>query len=89
MPHSIALRPLRHGLLMLGASLLAPAPLLAYDEPRFDLVAHFDAFELRHYSPFVIAEVEVRGDFEGAGMKRSEFSSTTSRAATGANWTWR
>jgi hypothetical protein len=44
-----------------------PSAVTATEEPRFDVVAEYDTFELRQYSPFVIAEIEIRGDFEEAG----------------------
>lgn len=54
--------PLLSGLLILGLT-----PAMAVEEARYELVATYDEFELRRYAPMVVAEVEVRGDFERAG----------------------
>ena len=40
-----------------------------YEEPRFELIASFEDFEIRRYRPFVIAEVEVEAEFEKAGSR--------------------
>jgi hypothetical protein len=53
--------------LALGLLALAVAPVLAIEEPRFEVVKRFEDFELRRYEPFVIAEVEIRDGFEEAG----------------------
>lgn len=41
----------------------------AYEEPRFEIMATFEDFEIRRYRPFVIAEVEVEAEFEKAGSR--------------------
>lgn len=40
---------------------------MAIEEPRFEVVDATDAFELRAYAPFLVAETVVDADFDGAG----------------------
>lgn len=47
--------------------LLLCAPALAIEEPAFDVVQKDGSFEIRHYAPYVSAEVVMEGDFESAG----------------------
>ena len=42
---------------------------LAYEEPAFEIIAEYEDFEVRRYEPFVIAEVEVGGEFGEAGNR--------------------
>lgn len=40
---------------------------MAIEEPTYQVLEIFPEFELRRYSPTLVAETEVSGDFEGAG----------------------
>ncbi len=47
--------------------LLAGGVAIATEEPRYEVVQQFEAFELRRYAPQLLAETEVTGDFDGVG----------------------
>ena len=54
--------------LLMAASLFLWQPLaMALEEPDYTVVETFDDFELRHYPPYLVAEVDVQGDFGEAG----------------------
>ena len=40
---------------------------MAIEEPSYQVLETFPEFELRRYGPTLVAETQVRGDFEGAG----------------------
>lgn len=42
---------------------------MAIEEPRYDVVLKEGEFEIRHYAPILIAEVEVEGDMDDASSK--------------------
>lgn len=42
---------------------------MATEEPRFQILQQTDDYELRRYEPYRVAEVEVRGAFEGVGSE--------------------
>ena len=42
---------------------------MATPEPDYELVGEYEAFELRRYEPYVVAEVTVKGKFSRAGNK--------------------
>lgn len=55
-------------------AMLVPLALFAVavmspDEPEFRLVEQFDDFQLREYTPFVVAETQVDGGFEDSGSR--------------------
>lgn len=50
-------------------ALLPGAEALGYDEPDYEVVRTYDAFELRSYAPFTVADVQVTSDFEDAGSE--------------------
>ena len=47
--------------------ILLPAMAMALEEPEYQVLGQFEDFELRRYDPYIIAEVDVAGDFEDAG----------------------
>ncbi|MFH1811328.1 MAG: heme-binding protein [Pseudomonadota bacterium] len=51
------------------AGVVAWRPAMAIEEPRYTVLQSSDQFEIRRYSPYVVAEVEVQGDFEEAGSR--------------------
>jgi hypothetical protein len=46
---------------------LLGGPALAIEEPTYDLLSSYREFELRRYSPHLVAEMEVGGDFDAVG----------------------
>ena len=44
-----------------------PAISMALEEPDYRVVSQFGEFELRHYPAYIVAEVDVQGDFDDAG----------------------
>ena len=47
--------------------LLVGGAAMATEEPRYEVVQKFEAFELRRYAPQLLAETEVAGDFDAVG----------------------
>ena len=43
------------------------APAMALEEPDYTVIEAFDEFELRHYPPYLVAEVDVEGGFDEGG----------------------
>jgi hypothetical protein len=58
-----ALTVLLTTLLLLGWQL----PAMALEEPDYTVIETFDEFELRHYPPYLVAEVDVEGGFDEGG----------------------
>ncbi len=50
-----------------GVLVSAAPPAFAVEEPVYTVLAERDGFELRRYSGYVVAEVEVEGTFQRAG----------------------
>jgi hypothetical protein len=46
---------------------MVPAIAMAIEEPEYQVVGQYDNYELREYAPYIIAEVDVQGDFDEAG----------------------
>ena len=40
---------------------------MAYEEPLYDVLEQADEYEVRRYAPYLVAEVDVEGDFGKAG----------------------
>lgn len=57
-------RIIRHVLLLLIA---LPLPVLAIEEPAFKVLKQQDSIEIREYSPYIVAEVEVEAGFVESG----------------------
>jgi hypothetical protein len=49
--------------------LLFSGAIMAYEEPKYDVIEKSDAFELRAYKPMIVAETLVDGSMEEAGSK--------------------
>jgi hypothetical protein len=60
-------RPRLWGLIALTFFSLWGTEAMAVEELAYTVVQEYDAFELRRYEPFVVAETTVKGDFEGVG----------------------
>jgi hypothetical protein len=52
---------------LLTATSCTTGDALAVEEPDYTIIERFDAFELRRYEAYVLAEMEVEADFERAG----------------------
>ena len=48
-------------------SLSWQTPAMALEEPGYTVIETFDEFELRHYPPYLVAEVDVEGSFDEGG----------------------
>jgi len=60
-------RPRLWGVIALTFFSLGGTDAMAVEELTYTVVQEYDAFELRRYAPFVVAETTVTGDFEGVG----------------------
>ncbi|CAA6822484.1 MAG: Unknown protein [uncultured Sulfurovum sp.] len=43
--------------------------LMAIEEPKYTVIQTNDTFELREYTPFIVAQTEVTGNFDEMGKK--------------------
>lgn len=56
--------------LLIGIGILPLATTtMAYEEPRYEVLERMDQYEVRRYEPYLVAEVDVEGDFSEAGNK--------------------
>lgn len=46
---------------------LIPVMAMALEEPDYKVIGEYDDFELRLYAPYIIAEVDVQGEFDESG----------------------
>lgn len=56
-------------LLTAATLLLAHVPAMATEEPDYRVLRESEAFELRHYAPYLVAETTVEGGFDEAGSR--------------------
>ena len=47
--------------------LIIPAMAMAIEEPEFQVLGQYDGYELRAYAPYIVAEVDLQGEFDEAG----------------------
>ncbi len=57
--------------LLVSAALLvfSGANAMAYEEPDYTVISENDGYELRQYTPYIVAETTANGDFRSAGKK--------------------
>lgn len=60
-------RALRAVAAVAAAALFPGVAAMAYEAPRYDVVEKNEAFEIRRYAPYIVAETAVEGDFGDAG----------------------
>lgn len=46
---------------------------MAYEEPEYKVIKEYDEFEIREYSPYLVAETEIDSTFEDAGNAAFRF----------------
>lgn len=54
-------------ILLIMLSAFGANNLMAYEEPEYKVIKEYDEFEIREYSSYLVAETEVKGEFEDAG----------------------
>ena len=68
---------------------IGPSTAMATEEPKFDLIEKADTFELRQYSPVLIAEVSVEGNLDeisGKGFRLiADYIFGNNKAKSGAS----
>ncbi len=61
---------MRNSTILFGISTLLTAVVaMAYEEPVYEVLEAADDYEVRRYEPYLVAEVDVEGDFGDAGNK--------------------
>ena len=48
---------------------MIPGIAMAIEEPEYQVIGQYTDFELRLYAPYIVAEVDVQGDFDKAGRE--------------------
>ena len=48
---------------------LIPGFAMALEEPEYQVIGEYEGVELRRYAPYLVAEVDVPGDFDDAGNR--------------------
>jgi hypothetical protein len=61
------LAPMIKRILIATFLILLQASAMALEEPEYTVIGEYGDFELRQYAPYLIAEVDVDGDFDEAG----------------------
>jgi hypothetical protein len=56
-------------LLLAVSFAILPVVATALEEPEFTVIGTYDEFELRHYPPYLVAEVDVPGGFDDGGNR--------------------
>lgn len=57
------------GRALVVALALTAGTAMAYEEPEYRVLQETEAFELREYAPYIVAETVVRGDYRTSGNK--------------------
>ena len=55
--------------LLLLATVVSGGAALAYEEPAYEVLGEYDAYEIRRYAPYLVAETTVEGSFDEAGSR--------------------
>jgi DNA gyrase inhibitor GyrI len=55
--------------LLLIALILGGPLAMAFEKPSFELLEKRDGYEIRQYKPYLVAETEVKGEFQQAGNR--------------------
>lgn len=53
--------------LAIAVMLFYGGTVLAYEEPKYDIVRKYEGFEVRRYAPYIVAETVISGDFGKVG----------------------
>lgn len=59
----------KNGTSILVLLLLTQSNAMAIEEPKYEVIETYNEFELRRYQPYLLAEVDVSGDFNSAGNR--------------------
>jgi hypothetical protein len=56
-----------NALLLAVSFVMLPVVASALEEPEYTVIGSYDQFELRHYPPYLVAEIDVPGGFDDGG----------------------